>query len=169
MPRLTADKWQEARAYYEAGATQQATSDKFKVSRKAVQKKIDQEGWTQDLEQAIRRKVAEKVAGKVAGCDPKKTAAAVDAEAERRVAVNRRHEKLWDQATALQQQAISKTVGDDGKVYFVPDPALQRAAKLNADTVAVIVAGERKVYRLDETGAGNDTPPEVRFVRRSEN
>lgn len=167
MPRLTADKWQEARAYYEAGANQIATADKFGVSRSAVQKKIENEGWTQDLEAAIRRKVAEKVAGKVAGCNPQQTAAAVDAEAERRVAVNRRHEKLWEQATTLQQQAINKAVGEDGKIIFVPDPALQRAAKLNADTVAVIVAGERKVYRLDETAAGNEPPPEVRFVRSS--
>ena len=167
MPRLTADKWQEARAYYEAGASQQATADKFGVSKTAVQKKIENEGWTQDLEEAVRRKVAAKVAGVLPGATIEQKAAAVDAEAERRVAVNRRHEKLWDQATALQQQAINKAVGEDGKVIFIPDPALQRAAKLNADTVAVIVAGERKVYRLDETGAGNEAPPEVRFVRRS--
>lgn len=164
MPRLTADKWQDARAYYEAGAVQQATADKFGVSKRAVQKKIEQEGWTQDLEAAIRRKVAEKVAGGFHQGNPEKTVAAIDAEAERRVAVNRRHEQLWTQATTLHQDAVGKK-GEDGKLH--PDPALQRAAKLNADTVAIIVAGERKVYRLDETGAGNESPPEVRFVRSS--
>jgi hypothetical protein len=147
MPRLTADKWMEARAYYEAGANQLATSDKFGVSRKAIQKHIESEGWTQDLEDAVRRKVAEKSLGKVAGCNPHETAKAIDAEAERRVQVSRRHEKMWEQATALHQQALGRAF--DGKT-FSPDPALQRAAKLNADTVAIIVNGERKIYKLDD-------------------
>jgi len=162
MPRLTADKWQDARLYYEAGANQQATADKFGVSRKAIQKKIESEGWTQDLEQAIRRKVAEKVALMSHSATTEQTVAAIDAEAERRVAVNKRHEQLWAQATTLHQDAVGKK-GEDGKLH--PDPALQRAAKLNADTVAIIVAGERKVYRLEETGATDTIPPEVHFVR----
>ncbi len=153
MPRLTPDKWQEARLYYEIGATQQATADKFGVSRKAIQKHIENEGWTQDLEGAIRRKVSLKVAGMGQDATTEQIAQAVDAEAERRVAVNRRHEKLWEQSTDLLQQALGKAA--DGKLH--PDPALQRAAKLNADTVAVIVAGERKTYRLEETAV--DEPP----------
>ena len=160
MPRMSADKWMEARAYYEAGANQIATADRFGVSRSSVQKHIIKEGWTQDLEAAVRRKVAEKEAGMVAGCTPSQKAAAIDAEAERRVVVSKRHEKLWEQATALQQQALGKT--PDGKTY-APNPALQRAAKLNADTVAVIIAGERKTYRLEET-ADDEQPMPTKVI-----
>lgn len=161
MPRLTPDKWQEARLYYEVGASPQATADKFGVSRAAVQKQAKNGGWVQDLESAVRRKVSDKVAGLSSSATIEQKVAAIDAEAERRVAVNKRHEKLWEQSTALQQQALGK---HDGKT-FTPEPALQRAAKLNADTVAVIVAGERKTYRLEETGATDDTIKEIRFVR----
>jgi len=156
MPRMSSEKWMEARLYYEVGATQQATADKFGVSRKAVQKHIESEGWTQDIEVAIRRKVSLKVAGMSQDATPSQKAAAIDAEAERRVVVSKRHEKLWEQATALQQQALGKT--PDGKTY-APNPALQRAAKLNADTVAVIIAGERKTYRLEETAVDEQPMP----------
>jgi uncharacterized protein YjcR len=160
MPPISKDKWAEARLYYEVGATQQDTADKFGVSKGAVQKHIKNEGWQQDIESAIRRRVSEKVAGMDTMATPSEKAAAIDIEAERRVAVNKRHEQMWGQATALQQQAIGKV---DGKT-FAPDPALQRAAKINAETVRIIIEGERKTYRLEENEITN-APTEVVFVK----
>jgi hypothetical protein len=163
MPRLKPEQWQKARAYYEAGADQTATASKFGVSRKAVQLKISAEGWTQDLEEAIRRKVSEKLAGKVATSSTKETAKAIDTEAERRVSVTRRHIQLSEQAIALQQQAIGKQEG--GK--FNPDFNTQKSAKINSETVAILINLERKIHRLEEAGANDSTPKEIRFVRSS--
>ena len=146
MPRLKATEWMKARAFFEAGASQNATAEKFQVSRRAVQLHIEDEGWTQDFEGQIKRKTAELLAGKLASSDPKETAQAVAAEADRRVKVAERHIKLAEQATALQQQAIGKT--ENGK--FDPDFDLQKSAKINSETVAILIGLERKIHRLED-------------------
>ena len=67
MPRLTAGQWAAARAEYESGASLNVTAERHHVSRRAVQNRAKEEGWTQewgdgkDVGEAIRRKVAEKV------------------------------------------------------------------------------------------------------------
>ena len=136
-----------ARAYFEAGASQTATAEKFGVSRAAVQKWIEAEGWVQDLEELIRRKVAEKSGGLVAGGDPQKIAQSIDAEAERRLKISRRHEQLVAQATALQQQAIG--TGPDGKTMS-PNFDLQKSAKINSETIQILIGLERKIHRLED-------------------
>jgi len=60
MPRLSAEKWMEARLYYEAGASQQATADKFGVSKTAVQKHIESEGWAYDGQSSIYKSESNK-------------------------------------------------------------------------------------------------------------
>ena len=103
--------WEQIRAEYETGATQSELSRAHGVSRAAIQKHIEAEGWTQDVEPAIQRKVAEKVAGVVAGCNPKKKAEALDAEV-RPVDVrmvwtrHRPHTKLAKELTALATQEL---------------------------------------------------------------
>lgn len=91
MGRLTTDQWQTVRAKYEAGATLSAVARDAGVSHTAVMKRAKAEGWTQNAEAAIQQKVAAKVSGLVATRNPEKLAAAIDAEAERRAAVIKRH------------------------------------------------------------------------------
>jgi hypothetical protein len=163
VPRLKPEQWQKARAYYEAGGSAKATGDKFGVSHTAVNSKVKSEGWTQDLELAIQRKLSEKLSGNVSGANIKETVAAVDAEAERRVVVNRKHITLAEEAISLQQQAIGKQV--EGK--FSPDFETQKSAKINSETVAILINLERKIHRLEEAGSNDSVPREIRFVRSS--
>lgn len=152
MPRLTADQWSTVRAEYEAGASQAALADRHGVSRKAIQKRIEAEDWIQDIEPAIRRKVAEKVAGvasKVAARDPVKTAAAIDAEAERRAEVERRHRTeagvIRERLQAAMMAAREEPTPDTLRRAI----GLARLAKLAAETLAITHALERKAWKLD--------------------
>lgn len=150
MPRLTPDKWQDARAEYEAGASQSAVAVKYGTSRMAIQKRIAKEGWTQDLEPAIRRKMAEKVAGAVAGGDPAKNAAAMDAEAERRAEVIRKHRTEWDAVRAIAYK-VSNMIKDAGDGPINPKAAmLLKIASGMSEAFSKIQAGERKAWGLDE-------------------
>lgn len=130
--------WEAIRAEYEVGATQSELSRKYSVSRKAIQKHIEADGWSQDVEPAIQRKVAEKVAGVVAGCDPKKKADAIDAEATRRADVTNRHRDEWDEHKSLVDTAIGMKNFETAKL-----------AKITAETLKIRQEGERKAWGLD--------------------
>lgn len=130
--------WETIRAEYEAGASQSDLSRRHLVSRKAIQKHIEAEGWTQDIEPSISRKVAEKVAGVVAGCDPKKKAEALDAEAVRRAAVVIRHRDEWDTHKGIVDSAISAKDFDAAKL-----------AKITAETLKIRQEAERKAWQID--------------------
>jgi hypothetical protein len=138
MPRLSSEIWEFVRSEYEAGASQGSLASKFGVTRRAIQKRIEAEGWTQDVTGALARKVAEKVAGVVAGGDPAKRAAAIDAAAERRVAVIEFHKRQWNDHERLVNDAIAKKDFDAA-----------RLAKVTAETIAIRQAGERKAWGLD--------------------
>lgn len=153
MARLSELEWIKARAFFEAGASQSATAEKFSVSRKAVQLKIEAQGWSQDLEGQIKRKVAEKLAGNSHPASAKETAAAIGAEADRRVKVAERHVKLAEQALQLQQQALGKPKPDEqgeGPPKFQPDFDLQKSAKINMETIGLLIALERKIHKLED-------------------
>lgn len=160
MPRLSNTKWAEARADFEAGASARATAEKFGVSHAAVNKRVVSEGWTQDYEEVIRRKVAAKVSGIVSSETIEKRAVAIDAEADRRVKVAERHIKLVEQATALQQQAIGAQM--DGK--FAPDFDTQKSAKINSETVAILITLERKIHKLEDADP-QTAPVKIVFAR----
>lgn len=141
--------WEKIRAEYEAGATQSELSRRHGVSRTAIQKHIESEGWTQDAEPAIQRKVSEKVAGLVAGCNPIKKAEAIDAEAERRAAVVIGHRQEWEDLQGLQRDARGNF--DKAKLF-----------KINAEATALKQAGERKAWGLDpkESPRGQEPQPD---------
>ena len=130
--------WETIRAEYEAGSTQSELSRAHGVSRKAIQKHIEAEGWTQDVEPSIQRKVAEKVAGVVAGCDPKKKAEAIDAEAARRAAVVQRHRDEWDGHKEIVDTALGTRDFDSAKL-----------AKITAETLKIRQEAERKAWGID--------------------
>lgn len=130
--------WETVRAEYEAGASQSDLSRRHGVSRKAIQNHIDADGWTQDIEPAIQRKVAEKVAGVVAGCDPKKKAIALDAEASRRADVVARHRDEWDEHKHLVDTAIG-----------TKDFEAAKLAKITSETLKIRQEAERKAWSID--------------------
>ena len=130
--------WETIRAEYEAGATQSDLSRRHGVSRKAIQNHIEAEGWTQDIEPALRRKVAEKVAGVVAGCDPQKKAEAIDAEAARRADVVQRHRDEWEE----HKEIVDKAVG-------ARDFEAAKLAKITAETLKIRQEAERKAWNID--------------------
>lgn len=88
--------WEIIRAEYEAGASQTGLARRHGVSRKAIQKHIQAEGWAQDISGTIDRMAEAKVAGVVAGCDPKKKAEALDRAADRKAEKIREQREVWD-------------------------------------------------------------------------
>jgi len=131
--------WETIRAEYETGATQSMLSRQHGVSRTAIQKHIEAEGWSQDVEPVIQRKVAEKVAGIVAGCNPKKKAAALDAEAGRRADVVQRHRDEWEEHKDIVDTAIG-----------TKDFEAAKLAKITAETLKIRQEAERKAWAIDQ-------------------
>lgn len=108
MPRLTQDQWQSVRAEREAGATFDSLAAKFGVSKTAIVKKSNAEGWGDgsDLAEIIRRKVTEKVTGIVTSQNPVKKAQAIDAAADRGAEVIKRHQDEPNAIRALMYSGV---------------------------------------------------------------
>lgn len=157
--------WEQVRAEFEAGATIRGLSKTHGVSRAAIQKRAAKEGWAQDAEPAIQRKVTEKVAGVVATCNPKKKAEAIDAEAERRAAVIKRHRDEWSGARErLYAGLTAHRAAKDAKAKALAFEDL-KAAKIAAETLQIMQNNERKNHRLDDVpGGGASAKIEVSFV-----
>lgn len=136
--------WETIRAEYEAGASQSDLAKRYGVSRKAIQKHIAAEGWTQDISGTLDRLTEAKVAGVVAGCDPKKKAAALDRAADARAAVIMRHKEEWEQHQQLIRKAVENSDFDTAKL-----------AKITAETIKIRQEGERRAWGIVET----DTRP----------
>lgn len=131
--------WEAIRAEYEAGASQADLSRRHGVSRKAIQKHIEAEGWMQDISGAIDRLTEARVAGVVAGCDPKKKAKALSRAADARAAVILRHKEEWDRHQALIDEALS--LGDFDRA---------KLAKITAETLKIRQEGERKAWGITD-------------------
>jgi uncharacterized protein YcaQ len=146
MPRLSQSDWASIRVEYEAGASANSLAEKYGVTHTAVNKKRAEQGWVQDLEAVIQRKVSEKVSGLVSGEIAQKRAEVVDAEAEKRAEVVKRHRAEWIQVARLRQEAGEIRMAD-------PASSERRAklAKLFAEITALQQAGERKAWGLDAT------------------
>ncbi|WP_347288597.1 hypothetical protein [Bilophila wadsworthia] len=129
--------WETIRAEYETGATQSELSRKHGCSRTAIQKRIEREGWVQDVSDAIDRLAQAKVAGVVAGCNPEKKAAAVEAAADRKASVIQGHRDAWPDIKALNRRAIAENDFD-----------LAKLAKISAETERLIQDGERKAWGI---------------------
>jgi hypothetical protein len=139
MPRLTAEQWAKIRHAYEAGETGSSLARRFPVTRAAIRKRAEKEGWTQDVEPVIRRMVAEKVAGLVPGATSEKKAEAMSQEASRRAAVVERHKREWDDHQRLIEDAINRGDFEAAKL-----------AKITSETIRIRQDGERKAWSLDD-------------------
>jgi hypothetical protein len=158
--------WVRVRAVYEAGgpdASFRALGAAFGVSHTAVRKRCDAEGWRQDLEPAIRNAVTAKVSGVVSTGNPQKTAEAIETEAGRRVAVIERHRGEWEECREriLSGLRAHKAASSRTDAAGKPDPLERmagkreafedlKAAKIAAEALQIVQAGERRAHRLDE-------------------
>ena len=145
------DIWDSVRAEYEVGASQIELAEKFKVSRKAIQNHIKDEGWAKEnVSGAISRRAAEKVAKIVAGSDLKKRAAAVDAEADRVALVVERHRAEWSDHAVLVNEAVAKKNFEMAKL-----------AKITAETIMIRQTGERRAWGIEKEGRGEQSLGEL--------
>lgn len=131
--------WETIRAEYEAGTSQADLSRRHGVSRKAIQKHITAEGWTQGSSGTVNRMAEDKVAGIVAGCDPKKKAEALNRAADAVAAVMRRHKAEWERHQALIDEALE--AGDFDKA---------KLAKITAETLKIRQEGERRAWGITD-------------------
>nr|WP_281719961.1 hypothetical protein [Nitrosomonas nitrosa] len=150
MARLTLEKWSEIRAQFEVGASARELSSIYGISHTAINKKAEKEGWTRNIEPAIRRKVSEKVSGYVSSDNLQKRAEAIDAEAERRAAVIERHRNEWPEMRGMVErgrEAHKTAQGLENKRIAFED---LKAAKIASETLKIIQDGERRAWGLDQ-------------------
>lgn len=139
--------WEQIRAEYEAGSSQNELAKKHGVSRAAIQKRIAKEGWCQDISATLERLTDAKVAGVVAGSNPQKKAEALDRAAEEKAAVVQRHRDEWKQQEDLAAEAVSRR-----------DFELAKLAKITAETIKIRQEGERRAWGLEKDDSdGNKT------------
>ena len=151
MPRPTKDTWIEIRAEREAGASFGELAAKYGVSKTAIVKRANKEGWGDgtDVADVIRRKVNEKLTGTTVPADKK--AQAIDAAAERAAEIVRRHQEETNAArerlyAGLKAHKAATT--REEKVLAFED---LKAAKIAAETLAIIQRLERVNWGLDDT------------------
>lgn len=144
--------WGAIRIDYESGMNQTELSKKYHVSRKAIQKHINSEGWMQDVSQSINILAEAKVAGVVAGCDSKKIAAALDAAAARKAEVINRHREAWEDLNSLHKRAVAEE-----------DFQLAKLAKISAETQAIIQMGERRAWGISDKADSVQTSVEIKW------
>lgn len=151
MARLTASQWLEARQKWEAdpSLTFESLADKLGLSRQAVSKRANAEGWAKvgALRQAAEKaqfKADGKVA-QVAGATSKKDAAATfEASVEIRADVIDRHRVDWAEHRKNFAIAEIKEDFENGK-----------KAKISAEMLLIRQKGERAAYGLED----NNAPP----------
>lgn len=157
MPRLSTEQWTEARALYEAGASQSEIARRFGVARRAVQNAIARDGWKQDQEPEIRARVAHRIAER----DPEKTAAAIDAEAERRAEVILRHRREWAALRERLEAAIAASRAAQTMEQRREAFELLKHAKIGAEALAIRQGAERRAWKLDDPGPDRGEPIEI--------
>ena len=132
--------WEKIRAEYEVGATQSELARVYGCSRTAIQKRIEAEGWMQDVTAAVNRLTEAKVAGVVAGCNPQKKAEALDKAAQKKAAVIERHKQEW----AEHQKWIDEALANG-------DFNAAKLAKITAETIRIRQDGERRAWGIVDT------------------
>lgn len=137
MPSVRKFDWQAIRAEYEAGASMGKLAEKYGLSKPAISKRAKKENWTQDPTEAVNRLVNAKVNGLVNTVNPIKKAEALDNAAQEKVAVILRHRQEWAEFKPLFNEALT-----------INDYNVARRAKLLADALQTIQAGERKAWGI---------------------
>jgi hypothetical protein len=142
--------WEKIRAEYEVGATQSELARSHGCSRSAIQKRIEIEGWMQDVTASVNRLTEAKVAGVVAGCNPQKKAEALEKAAQKKAAVIARHKQEW----ADHQKWIDEALANG-------DFNAAKLAKITAETIRIRQDGERRAWGIVDT----DVRPQAEKIK----
>jgi hypothetical protein len=151
MPRPTQDTWIEIRAERETGASFGELATKYGISKTAIVKRANKEGWGDggDVADEIRRRVNEKLAGTVV--PEEKREAAIDAAAERAAEIVRRHQEETNAARERLYAGLkahkAATTKEEKALAFED----LKAAKIAAEALAIIQRLERINWGLDDT------------------
>lgn len=164
MPTPAKIDWRLARGDYEvAGMSGRGIAKKYGVSPKAVQKRIEKEGWTLNVRATVRRETEAKVAGIVASDDPATKDRKVDDEAAKRAELVKRHRLEWDFVRSYTAAAMGEAAKVEGgrmqlSTGDIHQEALRhmRFAKVATDAVRARQDGERQAFGLDEAGRDDD-------------
>lgn len=140
MPRLTAEQWSEIRQRREAGESYRSLASAFGVSNPAICKRANAEGWGDgfDIGLAIRARVAEKVSGISSDANEAEKELAIEAAATSGADLITRQQLDWE----LHRRKFATVTADI-------DTA--KHAKLNAEHLSLLHAGERKSHGLSDT------------------
>ncbi len=160
--RPTAAQWAEIRTRREAGESFGALAKAFDISKTAVIRRSQMEGWKggQNIEESVRRRTAEKMAGAdeaITTGNYEQVAEIIDAEANRRVEIELRHRDEWTQLEPYRKVAMMKMkdahdagVKSGAKGQWVIAKIASEVAKNHIMALATKQEAERKAYRLND-------------------
>lgn len=163
MPKLTKEQWQECREQREAGETFANLAMQYDINKSAIVRRAQRENWGdgRDLEGMIRQRAAQKVMG--AGTRPldlHNHAALIDAEAERRAEIERRHRAEWAELepyrlAAMKWMKIAHDLGEnkEARTAWVIAKIASEVAKNHVAALAAKQYGECKAHRLFDAPA----------------
>jgi hypothetical protein len=150
--------WASIRAEYETGKAVAWLARKWKCSRTAISKRAEKEKWTVDAEAQIQRVTKAKLAKVDRIVDPVTKSEAIDAEADRRVAIIEGHRELFAKCRVLVHEALDlrkvRKVSDAGKLIEIGGTLeafnAMKLAKITTEAARNIMLGERMAYGIAE-------------------
>lgn len=164
--KFSPDQWQEMRAKRVAGASYREIAQQFGCDPTYVFQKSKAENWDdgRDSEALVRARLADKLNGVVHELDPVKKAEALDAEANRRAEIIRRHRE--EPHHARERVYAGLKAHREAKAKEEKSLAFDdlKAAKIASEALQIIQSMERKAWGLDTQATGpEDGPPSGRF------
>lgn len=176
MPQKPKYPWDTIRKEYRTGTySDSELARRHGCSRRAIQKRVEREGWTKDLSEAVKQslraklvkedaKVASQVAGRNANNEDESD---IDRAAETRLAVVQLHRKDINSLRELEAKLIDEIFNNPTKLYLAQyqGTIIQKTVGLTAAEKAMAannlanvqhkrIALERQAFNLNDTGDG---------------
>ena len=136
--------WEKIRAEYEAGSTMGELSRAYGADKAAISRRAKKDHWEKDLTGAVDRRFEAKINGLINTVDPQKRAEAVDAAADKKVAIVLRHQAEWGQHREITAESLA-----------TKDFELAKLAKITAETLKIRQDGERRAYGIADKTESN--------------
>lgn len=140
--KMTPSLLASCKAEYAAGASLKSLSRKYEVPYSSLQYHASKDGWKQDAELAIQRRVADKLAGISLHDDDIKREAAIEAAADKLVAVKMQHRDQWEEVGKMRAEALREP--DENKAFY-----LLKKTKITAELTEILQRGQSRALGLD--------------------
>lgn len=148
---IPADVLAKCKAEYAVGLSLPKLAAKYGIAYSSLQYHAQKQGWEQDAELAVQARVREKLAGVSAHDDAIKRDEAVDAEAEKRAEIRRKHRKQWEEIAEMRGKVIKTAPTNTAKAF--EDAKL---VKILAESTEIMQRGESRAWGLDaKSGVGS--------------